>query len=267
MKPEELLAKQMRFLYHVKNLKLKKLRRLHRKVFPKDHPYWVPLPKWLHRSSIERRLFYYFCLRNYHYPKDHPIYKQFKLNAKHVLSPKYFRGLDPTQQAKQRLSEHGMFTATRIKAMPIAEVDRYLASVSLFVEADETTRRKVLWEWFNKPSNELVQHFNKTGKRVRKRGNLNNNYRLTELILENPTLQYDDFVEAFGEQMPTVSRASYNNTRCMLRKAGHDLPMFKRGPYRPAVVTGPYGKKVANFKPLNDTSLLGVTKDGKEEPF
>ena len=266
MNTEELLNKQVEFLRYLKRIKIRKLRSLHRKVFHKEHPYYVKIPRWMHRSAIERRLFYYYCLTHYHYPKDHVIYKQFKQNAKHVLSKNYFRGLDPTEQAKQVTKEQLAFTATRIKSMSIVEVDRYLASLSLFVEADENARRTVLWEWFNKPTSDVTGHFNSKGVKVRRRSTQNNIFRLRELIVENPTLQYDDFVEAFGEQMPTVSRASYNNARAVLRKAGYSLPKFKPGPYRPVVVSGPYGKPTRP-KPLNDTTLLGVNKHGEEEPF
>ena len=265
MQPEEILAKQFRFLRYLKRLKPRKLRRYHRKIFPKVHPYWIRIPRWIHRTVLERRLFYYFCLKNYHYPQDHYIYRQFKQNAKHVLSQTYIKDLDPTEQAKQVTKEYMSFTPTRIKSMSIVEVDRYLASLSLFVEADEDTRRKVLWEWFNKPGDELTAHFNRRGLMVRKKGPVNNKYRLRELILENPMLQYDGFVEAFGEQMPTVSRASFNNARSQLKKAGYELPILPRGPYKPVVATGKHGK-LSKARQIVDATPTGID-NGKEEPF
>jgi len=262
---EYLLAQQFKYLRKVKRMKMGKLRHLHDSTFA-GTKYSVRIPKWMHRGMMERRLFFYFCMRNYHYPKGSQIRKEFRRKAKHILSRDYIDGLDPAQVAKQTLKEGLNFTATHIKAMPIVEVDRYLASLSLFVEGPQHLRRKVLWEWFNKPSQDLIPHFNDRGKRVRKTGPLNNKYNLRDLILQHPSLPYEDFEQAFGDQMPTVTRNSYNATRSTLRKAGYDIPRLHFGRQHPNVIRGEYGQLVRG-KTLNDTSLVNVENHGQEESF
>lgn len=243
-----------------------RLRKAHKLTF-RESKFDIKIPRWMHRNILERRLFYYFCVKNYHYPKSHPIAVEFRKRAKHVLSKEYLVELDPVEQAKQMTKEAANFTITNVKAMPIVEVDRYLASLSLYVEADEQTRRKVLWEWFNRPSRDLPQHFNEQGKKVaaRRKGNLNNKYRLRDLILRNSRLAYDDFMLAFGQQMPTVTRASFNNARSLLKKIGYDIPSLPKGPSKPVVVAGPYGHPKRG-RILDDTTIVEVD-NGEEEPF
>lgn len=238
---QQAIAQQFEFLRKLKNLKEEKLRKMHDRIFDKTK-YKVRIPRWMHRSVVERRLFYYFCMSHYHYDENHPVTKAYMKQAKFVLSPEYLGGIDKTTQAKEALKEHMNFSASKIRAMTMVEVDRYLASLSLYIEAPEEIRRQCLWEWFNRPSSDLVKHFSDSGTQVaaRRTGLLNNKYRLRDLILENPSLCYNDFLEQFGEQMPTVSRFSFNNARSLLRKAGYEIPELKRGICRPAVVYGPY---------------------------
>lgn len=266
-KAEERFAKQLQFLRKLKEMKLGTLRTLHRKTFIRTI-YRVKIPKWMHRSILERRLFYFFCLKNYHYPKGHPIAIEFKERAKHVLSKDYLHTINPEDVAKQALRDSENFTITAIRSMSINEVDRYLASLSLYVEADEDMRRKVLWEWFNKPAHDLPSHHNDRGimVRPRRKGRVNNKYSLRDLILKHPLLNYLDFSEAYGKVMPTVSMASFHNARYLLRKAGYDIPRLPRGPSRPAVVTGPYGKP-QKARALNDATLIGANENGQEEPW
>lgn len=242
MSVEEKLARQFKFLKYLKKLSETKLRRLHDKKFV-GSTYGVKIPKWMHRSIVERRLFYYFCLKNYHYPKNHEVTKQFRKAAKKYLSKDYVQAKTPEEVTKERIQDRDYFTGTNIRAMPIAEVDRCLARLGLFVEADERSRRKVLYEWFNEPANKLIRHLNDQGTSVapRRKGKINNQYKLRDLILEHPTLGYDAFMEAFGNEMPTVTRASFNNTRSLLKKAGYEIPPLKKGSPNPAVVTGPGG--------------------------
>lgn len=266
---EERLAKQFAFLRKLKRLRPLKLKRLHRKTFS-NTKYSVRIPKWMHRSILERRLFYYFCLKNYHYPKNHPIAVEFAERAKHVLSQDYVRSIDKEEDAKQQVKDASYFSAEAIRCMSINEVDRYLASLSLYVEASEDARRKVLWEWFHLPATQLPAHYNPKGELVKPRrnrqGKLNNKYSLRDLILKHPTLGYRDFIEAFGQDMPTVSMASFHNTRSLLRRAGYSILALKKGPSRPAVVVGPYGQ-LTKARMLNDTTTLGAKADGEEEPW
>lgn len=251
---QQAIAQQFDFLRKVKNLKEGKLRKMHDRIFD-GTKYKVHIPRWMHRSILERRLFYYFCMTHYHYNDEHPVTREYMKRARFVLSTEYVGGIDKTTQAKEALKEHLNFTASHIKLMPIIEVDRYLASLSLYIEAPEEIRRRCLWEWFNRPTADLIKHFSSSGTKVvaRKTGLLNNKYKLRDLILENPSLSFNEFMEAFGQQMPTVSRFSFNNARCLLRKAGYEIPELKKGVSRPAVVYGPYGH------PKKGRSLLNTT--------
>lgn len=265
---KELLAQQFRFLHKIKRMKESKLRKLHDSTFI-GTKYSVKVPKWMHRVVVERRLFYYYCLRHYHYPQDHPIAVEFRKQARIVLSLDYLQGVNNVEQAKQRVREMDFFTTTNIRAMPIVDVDRHLAGLSLYVEGPEKVRRKVLWEWFNVPATDLIRHLDSQGKEVapRRTGPLNNKYKLRDLILKNPRIGWRDFLDAFGKQMPTVTLKSFHNCRWLLRKAGYDIPKLPMGPSRPTVVSGP-GGILRRAKMLNDTTLLGVEEEnGQEEPF
>lgn len=242
MMDNEKLTQSFNYLRQIKNLRIAKLRRMHREVF-RYTKWWIKIPKWVHRSLLERRLFYYFCARNYHYPKEHPFTKEFQRKAAHILSKEYAKTTDAEEDAKQRIKDLTYFTEANISTLSIVEVDRYLASLGLFIEADEEDRRKVLWEWFNKPSSELVKHQNKKGQFVRavRKGEKNNRFYLRDLILQHPTLDYQTFREQFGETMPTVTRTSYSVARCLLRKAGYNIPKLRPGVCNPVLKRGVYG--------------------------
>jgi len=233
---EAAVEHQISYLRKLKSMKLSKLAKLHKETF-ENSKFKVDIPKWMHRSILEKRLFYYYCVEHYHYPWDSEPARAFRKQAKYFLSKEYVQDVDPQKIAKQRLKELRNFTVSNIKAMPIVEVDRHLAALALYIEAPEKVRRKVLWEWFNQPASDLVQHFNDKGKMVSASGILNNKFVLRRLILENPSLNYADFVAVFGNDMPTVTRASYNNARCLLKRAGYDIPTTRGN----VVVSGPYG--------------------------
>lgn len=257
------IERQFRYLRRLKRISEKKLRRHHNETF-KGTVFDVKVPKWMSRTVLERRLFYWYCVRNYHYGNTHPITKEFRKRARYVLSEEYLAAVSPEQHAEEVIKEAENFTEEAIEKMRIVEVDRYLASLSLYVEGTEEQRRKVLWEWFNRP---LDSHrpFDSNGMKVRRRGRLNNRFRLRDLILKSPSLPYDDFVLAFGDQMPTVSRASYNQQRYLLKKAGYAIPSLPMGPSRPVVSSGPYGQP-KRARVLNDIPLERKNH-GQEEPF
>lgn len=234
---EAAIEHQFSYLRMLKRLKEAKLRGLHDSTFRHSKRFNVVVPKWMHRSVLEKRLFYYYCVEHYHYPWESTPSKEFRKKASYYLSKEFVSTSDPQKIARQRLKEERNFTVTNIKAMPIVEVDRHLAALGLYIEGPERTRRKVLWEWFNEPASDLIQHFNHKGKMVSASGILNNKFCLRKLILENPTLDWHSFLRIFGNDMPTVTRASFNNARSKLKKAGYEIPTTKSS----IVVTGPYG--------------------------
>ena len=254
MDHDKLIA-QFNYLSMLKGLREGKLRKMHREVF-RYTKWWIKIPKWIHRSLFERRLFYWFCAKNYHYPKEHPFTREFRRKASHILSREYAKNTDPEEDARQRLRDLANFSKANIKALEIAEVDRYLASLGLFIEADEPVRRKVLWEWFNRPASELVKHQNRKGKFVRaiRRGTANNGFYLRDLILQHPTIDFEEFRDRFGDKMPTVTRNSYNVARCLLRKAGYQIPKLHSGTRNPVLKRGVYGH-LTMARSLLDTEI------------
>jgi hypothetical protein len=265
------LNEQFEYLKKIRKMKELALRRFHDTTFIGTR-YSVKVPRWMHRSIVERRLFYYYCLRNYHHPKLSIVYQEFKVIARRILSKEYLDNKTPEQITKEELRNTDNFTATNIRAMPIVEVERYLTGLALFVDGSEKQKRKVLYEWFNARSKDLPLHHNTDGRKVARRrtGKLNNKYKLRDLILSHPMLNFDDFRMQFGNEMPTTSRSSFNNTRTLLRKAGYDIPPLKMGPSNPVVVSGMNGiTKRGRY--LNDTAEIG-NENGKEdrteeEPF
>lgn len=239
---KDVLQNQFEYLRKLKKLPEMRLRKLHKNIF-RNSRFFVKIPRWMHRSIIERRLFYYYAANNYHYPKDHAFTREFRRKAKHILSEEYLGTIDPKEDAKQRIKDLAQFNGPNIRAMSIVEVDRYLASLGLFIDADEDLRRQALYEWFNSKPVNLVQHHNSDNRLVRahRKGNLNNKFYLRDLILDNPTLSFSEFRERYGEQMPTVTRESYNVQRCLLRKSGYSIPFLPRGPSNPTVRRGPQG--------------------------
>jgi len=229
------LKKQFAYLRKLRGMRSRTLARLHEKKF-KGTKWYVEVPRWFHRSIMERRLFFYYCAKNYHYPDSHPITREFRRKAAHILSKQYIADIKPEEYSRKRLRELSLFTRANIDAMSINEVDRYLASLGLFIHSDEEHRRKVLWEWFNEEPSKLGSHLNLKGdKMVRpvRRGSLNNQYVLKDLIVANPEMDYDAFMDTYGGKMPTVTRKSFNFSRCILRKKGYDLPKFAGGPVPP----------------------------------
>lgn len=263
MSPEEKLNSQFEYLRFLKTRTEKQLRKHHAKIFAGTR-YDFDIPSWMHRTVLEKRLFYYYCAKNYHYKSDTEVAKEFKRKVKALLQVNHALEQTAEKVTIEQLKNSEYFTATNIKAMSIADVDRYLAALNIYVEAPEKQRRKILWEWFHRPTEQLVEHFNAKGIPVpaRHKGEHNNKYKLAELILQFPTIRYSEFRKQFGRQMPTVTRASFLNSRCRLRKAGYDIPQTRRGPEDPVVVVGLYGhtQKTKTLKPLP----LQETTDGEE---
>jgi hypothetical protein len=89
----------------------------------------------------------------------------------------------------------------------------------------------MLYEWFHLPVKDLVPVLDEQGNEIasRKVGRLNNQYSLRRIILEYPTMDFATFRLQFANVMPTVSRASFHNTRTALRKAGYNIPKVSAG--------------------------------------
>lgn len=118
------------------------------------------------------------------------------------------------------------------------EVERTLVLAGIFVDCPPERKRELLYELYHKPSEDLPTSIVRTTRAARG----HNQKCLRDLIIENPALAYNDFMQSYGRQMPTVTRASYNSTRNQLRKAGYDIPRLPPGPTHPAVKKGKVGR-------------------------
>lgn len=233
---------QMRILRKLKRTKPEALRRLHSQKFA-GTPWYIKLPRWMDKQTVIRRLFYLYCLQNYHYDDDTAIYQHFKKKAERFLSPSNLVEVRKEAQSLRQLYDFERFTKRSIKAMPINQVDRYLAALDRYIEADQPTRRKVLWQMFNRPQRQHIEDKMRRGRpRQRTNGRLNNKYVIRDLILTNPEMTYDEFWTTYGPVMPTVSRGSFTHARYLLRKAGYNMEYLKPGPSQPVVEEDDDGK-------------------------
>lgn len=220
-----LLAEQFKYLRKIKKMKILALRAHHNEVFAGSR-YSKKIPKWVHRSHLERRLFYAFCIRHYHYPKGHEIRIKFFKVARAFLRKQIT--VDSVERAEETLKNQELYSLANVRSMHINEVDRALSLLGIYVDATTDQRRTLLHEWYNEPLENLVKVLDDEGKLVasRRTGRLNNQYKLRRLILRFPTMDWETFRLQFADRMPTVSRSSFNNTRSALRRAGYDIPKF-----------------------------------------
>lgn len=242
---KEAFDKQNRYRRYLRKIPKRELREKHDKAFA-GTKYAVKFDDNYHRSIFERRLWLWFALRHYHFPKEHKAYQHFSERVDRELRPHHFDRVRKEEEARRHLKELDRFSKAGIKAMSINEVDRYLTGLNIFLpDATRAQRRKCLYEYFNEPSKNLPKRFKDTGREVRvhRHGRINNKYVLFDIILKHPDMTYNDFKDKYGAVMPTVTRESFNNQRAKLRKAGYDLPRLKPGPSRPVISGGKKARK------------------------
>lgn len=223
------LASQFAYLKKLKRMALPKLRKHHKEVF-RGTRYDVKLVK-PHRALIEKRCFYLFCMKHYHYPKGSgPRVAFFKL-ARETLKKTYHplpakEEEELTRQEQYKATE--LFTKDNINLLSHTQVDKYLTTFGIYVEVSYRKKRKLLWELHRLPVNRLPTTLNETGKPVSPRAygrmRMQNAMSLRDLILANPTMTYGEFTERYGDKMPMTSRASFKVTRSQLKKSGYNMP-------------------------------------------
>lgn len=220
---------QIRFMKKLRRMKYRELMNLHERKF-RGTKFYVKPKRWMSRRVIERRLWMLYTALNYHYPPGHDATKHFKKRAAAFLAPKNLGKVRREEESIRKLKDLERFSKDSIKSMPINEVDRFLVALNILcLKESEDTRRKVLWEMFNSPRKEVPKTHNKEGKKVRatKRGRFTNKYVLRDIIVNNPTMDYLEFRETYGNVMPTVTSGSFRWTRWLLRKHGFSIPKLK----------------------------------------
>ncbi len=225
------LREQFKFLRYIGRLKDRDLRALHKEKF-KDTPFEMDVPTSSHRDFLTRRLWFFYCLCNYHYERNTKVYKMFRQRALTALKAPYDDGHDRMEEVcKTKAKEIRMFTLEKIKRMDTNLVDRYLATLGIYAQVEPHERKQMLFEYFHKQIRPSKQRQYEQGA-----GRLNNKYCLRDLILAGPEMSFNQFGLKWGNDMPTVTESSYNNARCLLRRAGYKLPYLRTGPSDPAVI-------------------------------
>lgn len=223
----------MSFLRKLQGMKLRKLIELHNQKFFGSR--WSLTLKVVPgvRAVAIRRLFFLFCASNYHYPKDSVEYKAFINRAHKYLTDTIPGELPIEDQNLQRLQDAGYFSKDNIERLPINEIDGYLVTIGIWADVDEKDRRQMLYEYMFGPEIDGIHIFQGRAKPHRSR--IQNKYCLTDIVLQFPAMTYNEFRRRFGNEMPTVTRGSFNKTRTKLRKAGYSMPRLRPGISDPAI--------------------------------
>ncbi len=223
------LRKQFDYLNHLNRLKQRALVAKHDKVF-RGTQFFMEVPRNAHKEFMIRRLWFWYCMNHYHYPRGHMTTVAFTDRAKAMLAHGYDERIDSVYEvSRAQALNHRAFSREAIKSMPINKVDRLLAVLGIFAEVEPWKRKRLLWEYYNRPTK---------SKSVKDRHQrINNKWFLTDVILAHPTMTFDQFVAVYSNQMPSVTRTSYNNCRWRLKGAGYQIPTLKPGPGNPARVS------------------------------
>ncbi len=237
---EESFQLQLTYLHRLQKMAFKDLKLLHRDTFKKLKPIFNPrIPPWMPRVVWVRRLFLYFAAKHYHFPHGHAEQRRFTRHAKDVLTHKFSGEMDSVdKQVKRELNKHSNFTIVRINAMPEESVDRYLIKLGYSWDKDVylKDRRHLLWEYFNLPASETwstrTNRDGKTRKLIKPRNiamGPSGRILLKDLILENPEMDWHEFVDRYADCMPAVTHGSFRTCRWKLKQEGYHLPEHRRG--------------------------------------
>ena len=227
------LRKQFQYLAKIRGWSRGHLRQVHERIFI-GTKYYVDAAR-CPRDYLEKRLLSRFQLKHPHFTDKHPKYREWRRATRNKLLEPPPAEVDEAMERKLEMRERVLFTRDRIASMDERLVDAYLQAIGLTVDADATTKRKVLWEYYNTKSyetpvgNQLTRR--KRGFRQKKiRGPETNEYVLQDVILRFPYMGWPEFREYLGDVMPTVTSNSFYVARCILRKRyGIELPRLNTG--------------------------------------
>lgn len=230
----EKLKSQFVYLRRIKRMIPATLRKHHREVMRGTKYAKTKLVK-PPRSLIEKRCFYLFCMKHYHFPRGSaPRIMFFKL-AKATLM-QGFNPLPPKEEESRKKREQyemtHLFSKVSINAMHHNQVDKYLLAFGIHVEVPYKQKRMLLWELHRYPTRLLPKTMSEKGAIMRPRHlekmRLENTWNLRDLILENPTMGYVEFSERYGNDMPMTSSGSFKVTRSQLKRAGYEMPDLRK---------------------------------------
>lgn len=252
---------QLNYLHELRQLTPSLLRSRYIKMFEKSK-YYVKYTPDIPRDWIEKRMFYAFCLKRPCYKPGSKLLIEFQRKAKQVLLEL------PEQkpqgaQLRERANSRVLFTKRNIVRMPEHEVDGYLVLLGYNVEGTLPQKRQALWEAYNSVSGDLPPVFSKLGKAkyIRRKGvSQRNTYVLVDLILRYPKMGYIEFVEVFGELMPSVTSKSFHFMRNYCRKHYGEALV-------PRLKTGPRKLNVSDKKKYDTTITIRPEKPNFSDPM
>jgi hypothetical protein len=224
---------QLNYLHSLRQLTPSLLRMRYDKMFGKSK-YYVKYTSDIPRDWIEQRMFYAFCMKRPCYKEGSRLLVEFRRKAREVLLQ------PPTSKPqgellRERANSRVLFTKRNVARMPEHEVDGYLVLLGYNVEGTLPQKKQALWEAYNAKSGDLPPVFTSLGKAkyIRRKGvSQRNTYVLVDLILRYPKMGYIEFVEVFGDLMPSVTAKSFYHMRNYCRKhyGEHLVPKLKTGP-------------------------------------
>lgn len=238
---DDILKKQLSFLIKIRSMSNRDLRLFYRKSFV-NSKYYVRPTLDIPRDWIEQRLFYAYCIKNSCYEENSEERKIFERVARQKLLEQPPIDVPKDQLKREEIKRRVLFTKQNIKTMDIKDVDAYLAVLGITITAQPPkVRRYVLWEFYNKRASDLIRlKSNKNSRKLARRpkSEIDNQFVLTDIILHWPQMGWPEFKETFSELMPSVSRASFYNTRSKLRKQFPNvIPELLPGRRAPVVST------------------------------
>lgn len=256
------MNRQSAYYKKLKAMGVKKLRHLHMTTFKKTK-WWCSPPRGVARHLLKewliRRLWIYFAVKNYHFPKGSEFRSMFVKRAKVVLMNKLELSTSYSDQVMaKKLQDSSWIDKEGIDKLSDVEVDQLLSrhGVNFADDIPMEQRRFALWELYNKPGSKTLKtkpsatdqkgEMQVAAKRPSARRSAKESTErgaLKEYIIAHPGLTYADFMKKAGRKFPTTSSGSYNMTKSILRKEGWNIPLLGRGRYSSSIKDAPPATK------------------------
>jgi len=234
------LDKQRKFYTELKSMGVKKLRDLHKKTFAKTK-WWHEPPRGVDRKLLKewliRRIWMYFAVKNYHFPKGSDFRSNFVKRAKHVLADRLDLSDDDTDGIlAKKIKQSDLLSHEGIATLSDEEVDKVLIQygVNFTDDIPSEQRRFALWELYNKAGSKTLKtkpaSDDKRGEKqvAARQAKAKGKGMMRDFIIQHPHLSFSDFQKKAGKKFPTTTRSSYAMTKSVLRSEGWSIPVLDR---------------------------------------
>lgn len=267
------LHRQHDFYMKLKEMYPKKLKDLHEKTF-KGTKWWHVPPRGVETKLLKewliRRIWIFYAVKNYHFPKGSEFRTMFMRRAKKVLSNKLASSDALADQVlSDNLKDAGWISKEGIASLSNEEVDQLLTQygVNFTDDIPSEQRRYALWELYTKPGSKTLKQkpasSDKRGEKqvAAKRPSKKGGPSLRSAIIHFPYLSYKDFVKKLGKKFPTTSSSSFAMTKSVLRGEGYNIPILDRsGDSAPKCEPATKSTKKSTKKAARKTTIVkGVT--------